>query len=91
MRRGNLTPEEVAERRTDPSDLTRRTYAHPWRTGAGAGLLISAWVLALDLPVVVALGIGLAMLLLFGFLWRPGGPAQPLRQYMLRRFPKRSA
>jgi hypothetical protein len=89
MGKRDLTPEELAERETDPSELTRRVYAHPWRTGAGTGLLIAAWVLWLsDGSVVLALAAGLGMLLLYGFLWRPGGPGQRLRRYILRRFPK---
>ena len=38
---------------------------------------------------MAALGIGAAATLFAGFVWRPGGPGQRVRRYMLRRFPKK--
>jgi hypothetical protein len=81
-----LSSWEIAERENDPSELTRRAYRHPWRTGVISGLLIAGWVLVLDLPWTIALGAGVALMLFTGFMWRPGGPGQDVRRYMLQRF-----
>ena len=89
MPRRQLTPSEIAERETDPTELTRRVYRHPWLAGVVSGALIVGWVLALDLPWQLALGTGAALMLFTGFMWRPGGPGQELRRYVLRGFPKK--
>ena len=88
VRPRSLNPEEVAERDNDPTELTRRVYRRPWLAGLASGSLIAAWVLLLRLPWPLAVGTGIALTLFTGFMWRPGGPAQRLRRYVLRRFPK---
>jgi hypothetical protein len=87
--RRTLRPEEIAERENDPSELTRRTYRHPWVAGAVGGIAIAAWIRVLGLPLVLAVVVGVALLLWTGYAWRPGGPGQRLRRYILRRFPKK--
>lgn len=73
----------------DPSPITRWVVNHPWGWG-----LVAATVLILQLrfsfpdewwpyPVGVVFG------LVNAFIWRANGPAQRLRAYMLRRFPKK--
>jgi hypothetical protein len=91
MRRRQLTAHELAERENDPSELTRRVYRHPWLTGLSGGVAIAAWALVLDLPWLLAAGVGLAILLWTGLAWRPGGPGQRIRRYylQLQRFPKK--
>jgi len=83
-----LTPQQLAERDNDPTELTRRFYRHPWRAGVGSGALLATWTLVLGLPWPLAVGVGVVMMIFTGLMWRPGGPAQRLRRYLLRRFPK---
>lgn len=84
-----LTSEELAERENDPTEMTRRFYRHPWLAGLVSGALIAGWILALDLPWLLALVTGALLALFTGLMWRPGGPGQDLRRYVLRRFPKK--
>ena len=91
MPRRSLTSEELAERKNDPTELTRRVYRHPWLAGLVSGLLIAAWILTLDLPWGLALATGGLLALFTGLVWRPGGPGQRWRRYILRRFPKKPA
>jgi hypothetical protein len=72
--RRRLTPEEVAERENDPSTMTRSFHAHPWRAGFASGAVIAAWVLVLNVFWLIAVGLGIAVMLLTALVWRPGGP-----------------
>jgi hypothetical protein len=91
MKRRELSPAEVAERESDPSGLTRYFYRHPWRAGVASGALLVAWLsLAGRIAGPIAIAVGVAVMLVMGLLWRPGGPGQRWRRYMLQRFPEKN-
>jgi hypothetical protein len=75
--------------RTDPTPLTGFFLRRPVIAASLSGLLIAGWVLALDLPLFVAVGVGIAIGLVQWLLWHDGGPGFRWRQAMLRRFPKK--
>lgn len=90
MAGSRLSPDELAERENDPSPLTRFTFRHPWGAGVGSGLVVAAFCVGpAGAPWFVGTGVGLIVFLWTGLVWRPGGPGQRMRRYVLRRFPKR--
>jgi hypothetical protein len=86
-----MSPEEAAERESDPSGLTRYFYRHPWGAGVASGALLVAWLsLAGRLAWPIAIAVGVAVMLFTGVVWRPGGPGQRWRRYKLQRFPEKN-
>lgn len=88
MAGAEVTPGEEVERTADPSSLTRFHFHHPWIAGLVAGLGMLGVVLANGLPWFLGIAVGLALFLWTGLVWRPGGPGQRMRRYMLTRFPR---
>jgi hypothetical protein len=58
-------------------------------SGPRFGVLLFAWGLGIGVAWPIAIAVGVAVLLFTGLVWRPGGPGQRWRRYMLRRFPRK--
>jgi Flp pilus assembly protein TadB len=88
MKRRELSPEEAAERESDPSGLTQYFFRHPWRAGIASGALLFVWMVA-SVAWPIAIAAGVAVMLFTGPVWRHGGPGQRWRRSKLQRFPEK--
>jgi hypothetical protein len=62
MKRRELSPEEAAERESDPSGLTRYFFRHPWRAGIASGALLFVWMVAsVAWPIAIAAGVAVML------------------------------
>jgi hypothetical protein len=95
MKRRQLARRGAAEPEKDLSELTHDVLRHPWMAGLGLGVLLFAVLLVTGVAWSVAVGIGVAVMLLTGVIRESGRIGQRVRRYMQRRtlwrFPTRRA